>query len=100
MRTESLSAGGPVSQAAEKHLANPPSPITSFTWEGHLSYKAMTIINITSSDPIIIIANLEDIFCNGQLAAWFDVRHPLVNKADVARVGGWVWVHLRVTHCN
>ena len=59
----------------------------------------MTIINITY-DPKMIKADLEDIFCNGQLAARFDVRHPLVNKADVARVGCWVWVHLRMIQYN
>ena len=118
LRTESLSAGGPVSQPAEKHLAKPPSPITSFTWRGHILY----IINLSfreedeglslsqslvggptktprtkSSLTSTVITDLEDIFCNSQLAARFDVRHPLINKADVAGVGCWMWVHLRMS---
>ena len=58
LRTESLSAGGPVSQAAEKHLANPPSPMTSFTWRDHILQKARPSLkstNITSSDPVVKI---------------------------------------------
>ena len=52
LRTESLSAGGPVSQAAEKHLANPPSPITSFTWIGHISTFPDQMISRPGKHPL------------------------------------------------
>ena len=40
--------------------------------------------------------NLEDVFCDYKFSPWLDIRHPLINEADVAGVCRWMGVHLMV----